>query len=70
MEPQGCHAQAVFTSNLHSFWKVADTLQAEETNDEGLLALVRRTHIFQYSRSSMLSIIPSIPPSHIHSAFQ
>ena len=39
MEPQGCHAQALFTSNLHSFWKVADTLQAEETNDERLLAL-------------------------------
>ena len=39
MEPQSCLAQAVFTSNLHSFWKVADTLQAEETNDEGLLTL-------------------------------
>ena len=39
MEPQSCLAQAVFTSNLHSFWKVADTLQVEETNDEGLFAL-------------------------------
>jgi len=39
MKPDSCHAQALFTSNLHSFWKVEDNLQAEETNDEGLLAL-------------------------------
>ena len=38
-KPVDCHAQLVFMSNLRSFWKVADNLQPEETNDEGLLAL-------------------------------
>ena len=38
-KPVDCHAQLVFMSNLRFFWKVADNPQAEETNDEGLLAL-------------------------------
>jgi len=38
-KPMDCLAQLVFTSNLRSFWKVADNAQLEETNDEGLLAL-------------------------------
>ena len=38
-KPLDCHAQLVFMSNLRSFWKVADHLQLEETNDEGALAL-------------------------------
>jgi len=38
-KPMDCRAQLVFMSNLRSFWKVADNLEPEETNDEGLLAL-------------------------------
>ena len=39
VKPVECRIQLVFSSNLRSYWKIADSSSVEETTDEGLLAL-------------------------------
>jgi hypothetical protein len=46
-EPIPCIIQPVFASNLRSFWKIADTPEADEIMDEGLLALRQFSAEFQ-----------------------